>query len=1105
MAKAQSARSGSHSTRAWRPGRRLRIRLRRWWARTVQPAVRARRARRRHVSRDRGIERGGRWRADRSGNRVLRSAIYLGAIALVAWMGYAVYVVVRHDSHPGVDVEKTCSSAQFSCSAVAGVVGPVLSIALASAVFLAFRLRRVRRPYVRTAKKRPQDSVPTAGRILDKVVGRDELCEVIIADLRARATRRPHVIVGGVGAGKTAVLVQLTQLLAARGAVPVAVRLRDATTLNFRDLAKRRFLAEADRALLSDEEGARVWRHLVKDDRIVVLADGLEEALSEGNGRSDRDNLIRLALQRAGRERLPLVVASRPHNPLRGMNAAIIELEPLSEEAALDYVRSGAPSADERQLDWVVETADVSETPLYLQITRELYRNGLLDDVSRNPDDRSLDTRKMDRADLRLRLLQQWRRALERGDLLAYVPLTPEQRRATVTCLSALACLGLQRDSLEVRLDDFEALYERCRDGHPVPLVEELSRRLTGRDVLSKTLTGEVRLAATRGMDLDLVEARGEVVRFQHSILEAYLGADFIGTAMGDADYREAALSQPGRELLISLVLHSRVRARQAGRQSVASVRLPGLPGHSPNGQSLSRVLLEAAKGRSDVKALDLFAAALQVDAVDKDPEHQQIAEEIRQHWVGIEAGDPRTLEEAKLNLVHRYGEAIRTIADRRRTEGLVVCPAYLQLFELIRLEREYSVRLAAAQEIGAGGDEALAMLKGRLEPPGTAPENQQSSPTLVHPEEQAADSDSEADEGRHRDYVLRAWVVPLLFGSVRTRTDRDAVGRCLRSWLNYVRSAAALRDEAGNDLSLEVALAQGFKYAANRRRRHPYAREDARAQLEDWSGEMLCASEFWFTRLILIQALCLWRMPDPAVAEQPGQHPDFRAIVRRWGADRPNSTEHTFVAEVRRLAVWALESGRPERYLWIDESGIVSRIGSRPADPTAQRKHRLWISPSAGWTGLDRRAQQLVADVLLLLNLAERGSPRDRDRLLYRTRLPVLPPCLSSDRSPLDPTRSVSATYSQQGSNCVPSCGFGLCPYPYKGQQHYRHELSEAFCRRQQNLVARSRLRSHPAPWQGTVPGDLRLFWRQMGQPSPGPNSTLVDSRRKTSFGRRR
>jgi hypothetical protein len=33
-------------------------------------------------------------------------------------------------------------------------------------------------------------------------VGRDELCKVVIADLHDRGTR-PHVLVGGVGTGKT--------------------------------------------------------------------------------------------------------------------------------------------------------------------------------------------------------------------------------------------------------------------------------------------------------------------------------------------------------------------------------------------------------------------------------------------------------------------------------------------------------------------------------------------------------------------------------------------------------------------------------------------------------------------------------------------------------------------------------------------------------------------------------------------------------------------------------------------------------------------------------------------------------------------------------------
>jgi hypothetical protein len=73
----------------------------------------------------------------------------------------------------------------------------------------------------------------------------------------------------------------------------------------------------------------------------------------------------------------------------------------------------------------------------------------------------------------------------------------------------------------------------------------------------------------------------------------------------------------------------------------------------------------------------------------------------------------------------------------------------------------------------------------------------------------------------------------------------------------------------------------------------------------------------------------------------------------------------HPFVAEAGRLAVRALETGQPDRYMWIDESGVVSRVGSSPAKPHSRRKHNLWIPPSTGWTALNARAQQLVADVL--------------------------------------------------------------------------------------------------------------------------------------------
>ena len=141
--------------------------------------------------------------------------------------------------------------------------------------------------------------MPTAGAIIDQVVGRDELCKVLMADLHDRRTR-PHVLVGGVGTGKTAVLVRLTEFLADQGAVPVPIRLRDAgTELDFENLARDRFLSEANQYVLYSAEGETIWRRLRKDGKIVVLADGLEEALVGTSAEQERDNIIRAAIRKA--------------------------------------------------------------------------------------------------------------------------------------------------------------------------------------------------------------------------------------------------------------------------------------------------------------------------------------------------------------------------------------------------------------------------------------------------------------------------------------------------------------------------------------------------------------------------------------------------------------------------------------------------------------------------------------------------------------------------------------------------------------------------------------------------------------------------------------
>ena len=270
---------------------------------------------------------------------------------------------------------------------------------------------------------------------------------------------------------------------------------------------------------------------------------------------------------------------------------------------------------------------------------------------------------------------------------------------------------------------------------------------------------------------------------------------------------------------------------------------------------------------------------------------------------------------------------------------------------------------------------------------------------------------------------------------------------------------------------SLETALAQGFKYAANHRFPQPQAQPEGRDFILEQAREMLSGTRFWFARLTLVQALCLLSLDSGPARRFANSHdPNYAALVT-YRAGLPASVpEHPFVAEARTLAVGALETGQPECFLWIDESTIAATVGPHPGDPHAPNWHQLWIPQSAGWAALHPRAQKLLAEVLVLLNLVERGSPpNDRTQRLRRTNRQDLPPCLTKDWSALASDRTISgARASAPGGNCLDGCEFSLCPYPPRGDTA-QIELSEAFCRRQETLMSSN--------WKA------RQFWRQMAR----------------------
>ncbi len=1087
-------RSGLGSRRGARAGRR-------WlWPGLLRPA--ARRGNRRADGG--GLDEPTKWRA----RRPLRFLAVLTGVAgglFLLWLGWVsfLYFVRRGPSGSPLDPDRVCSGLSFSCGVVSNLLASVVLVALASA-FVLWRLVRLQRRYRARARDESRELVPTAGAIIDRVVGRDDLCKAVMADLHDGGTR-PHVLVGGVGTGKTAVLVRLTELLAEKHAIPVAIRLRDATTdLDFETMARDRFLDEVNRLLLSQAEGETIWRRLLKDRKIVVLADGLEEALAAD---PDRDNIIRTAIRKAHQQRLPLVIASRPHDPLRATDAAMLMLEPLSYEAALAYIVGDRTGEDQRRLVWIVETAEVVEAPLYLQITRELQVKGRLSPTSTGQAG-VVDTRGVDRSRLRLGLLRTWERALIDGHLREDVPLNRSERHAAIEQVSALACTGLKLDRLEIEFDDLQ----------DARIVAEVQRRLASIDEQAGQSPGvrnvDVRLASAWAAQLDLVELRGNSIRFPHSLMQAYLGSRLLDAALLDPDYVREAMRhpKPGREFLIALVLSSRAneangsapepQPAQAGRSPRRGRRLalPQLHGRP----ELVGALREAAVDRDDNKVLDIYAAALEIDSVAAEPQHATLAAEITARWSRIHAQDPRTVEEGKIAVVQRFGEAARVLEERRRRgDRFRAGPAYAELYKLACSDRSYPVQLAAAQEIGVGGAAAYAALEHALQAPCQSCAAERAARAGSRPDREVA----ETDEQLLRAAIVSAWLAPMLTGSAADpahAADRTAAERAradLAQWLRHVGQDGRQPGEQDLPISLEIALAQGFKYAANRRPGNGAFR-DARMDLAEQALEMLRGARHWFSQLTLLHALCLLSLSENPRQAENNRSGRPEAIVQHWldvaGRDRADrgtaardqARLHPFVREAARLVVMALRTRRPQRYCWIDESGVVGQVGSRNLSPeTPHDRHHLWIPPSAGWTALDSRAQQLVADVLLLINLADRGDqPADRERRLKRSNRIDLPPCITHFRDALEPGRTVgTAVSSAPGVSCVDGCAFELCPYPPKGIQP-RVEMSEAFCRRQQNLVIRPRdPRTGRAPWQQMRPAQLIRFWAEMADRARG------------------
>jgi hypothetical protein len=1104
-------------------------------------------------------------------------------------------------------VDEHCRGREFSCGVAAGVFTTVLPILVAFVSFAFIRVGRVGVRYQRHARSEPhrmlQAPKPEAG-----IVGRDDLCEVLEQEFerheeedqnrsgllrrgnegdgdsgrslrgrrrprRRERRRRPIVLVGGVGVGKTAVLVRLTKLLAEHGVLPIPIRLRDAqTSLDFVELAREKFLKVL---LIPGLEGDRIWQRLLDDDRIVIVADGLEEALT--GVVEARETAIQVAVEDVRDSDVPLVIASRPHDVLNYLDVRMLRVEPLAPFDALAYIRAGDEAADPAQIQRIqriVQNAEVVEMPLFMEIARQLQQKDLLHRV---------DMRHVGRLGLRVRLLDVWIDALIGGSIEPLVALKPDRRREVVEKLESLACVGLLNDDLDVSFRDLApSATPVARARRRVDESPDLGTRRKQVAGILETEPAKLRAVAADGARLRLVDPLADGVRFRHSTVQAYLGSrriDRFFEGEGGARLVEA-LRDPGRELLMALemkcVVDERVRpvvaellrgvvcgtAVQPLRQSAARFRPSRAPAATfatrlrdardvlrgaPSSPTVAATAARTSEGRelsearppmTGWKTVTTAASAVSVHstmgpaqerarAADdgdqiRDGEtgvDQEIDSVIETAWRHAGDADPAT-DEAKISAVARIAEARR----------------YDALWRICCLEGSYRVRLYAVRKLGGGGLPAFEAVKDRLDAIASAagsattplPDRADARAVLA---ERGVLLGSDHDRQPDRAYALHGLLLPQLFQSVvgeRARADpthlaRDAAhletdvretavestavageiekaaahvreaevearrsnGRAradakatmrtlLADWVRAARAGHLYRTS-------EIALAHGFKHAANRR--PELVAPETRQFLSRQAETLLEGSSFWFTQLAAMQALTLWMLGRPEAAEGGGD--DALRKIDHWGA----RTAHPFVKEAAELCKRAIEQRKPARYIWMEEVEVIAKLGPSSSFVENIHDHReldinRWIPRAAGWYTLVPEAQQLVADIVVLLNLADRGDTTvEREENLNRAVRDTLPPCMErpEGRAHLRVDRPLDdPTAGPPGTTCHSDCDMHLCPYPALGEELSREELAEPFCRLQQGLVA-GRARKRP-PWQlNEKPAELRKFWAAM------------------------
>lgn len=844
--------------------------------------------------------------------------------------------------------------------------------------------RRIRLPR-RLRRAAKQAGLPTGLRfrwgrrsaLVDSILGRDDLVEGIADDLETGYD--PQVIVGESAAGKTMVLIKLADRLARRRKVPIPISLQGASEIDFAAQARTAYTLSSPG--VAAEEVEKRWAALIHRGQVVVLADDLEKAA--------KPHQVEAALQQASRQKLRLVVASRPYGLPAGAMQRRIDLEPLREEDVRKDLVRVARSASGRKPDRVateemvkgfVDRAGITVTLYYLSLARVLAKRGLLISPPEHED-------------ARLWLLRTYCRALAQGRIREDAGLRQGQRERVLRDLRTIAFARVL--------------------GNRKP--DAISAKLAELGYSNVDVTEVVGHAQRLGV---LGSRQDERVRFAHPTTMAFFASRFLlDQGRPEDEWKLLLDEEPAPYRLLTLVFAT-------------------IEGASPeHTEEVCTRLLEQAQREADKSGSEIRAGTTWLAAAAEIARHGKAVN--RQTATAVARGIKRELEASQKPGRDQVG-LLRALGEL--TWKTDIPDPYDVLWSQAMTSRDYRFSRQATKELSASRSPVEALL-----------------PKITEMMESAKDFEAEltelAIEDRDQEPFVSlravAWILPSLRSVIyaRIRDEDDEVTR-ERMWEqkelldgyqeDLIRYARTLTLQRG----LEAAVAQGIKFDAVRDEDLP---PDSYA-LALLSGEP-AYPDFWFSRVLLVQALA-----RRANADKTGE---ARRLVTTALRD-----EHVFVRHTAKLALQALSSDEPERFLFEDLTEVVSGAPY----------------------GLAREASQLIGDIVLALNLNEYGNEKSR---MAFGKLAQAPACLTRSRSRHEVLRTNQPPLTcpfrtfQKDGEC-------LCPYTYEPPSQprgegdavvvvNRREISRAFCRHQ-------RLNARSVPWSsGMRTKHVREFWTRM------------------------